>query len=527
MRPWWVNHEIGALLTEHTRHFHHENREQPLARKMKMLHHREIFVVRHAIAFETQPMKFQKTLRLAGLMLGATVAPSPAEESKSGANPTMASSISEYFAGSLEGKEVKLEEIPADLTKLDDLRRSLFDSYAAAAKKAGENKFIAPVHLEKGVKNALSPASFHIADGLDMPYLVFSRGEKPEGGWPLVIAMHGGGGTSDKLANPHAWPVNTSEWKAQTSLAASIYPDGAIYFVPRMVDDNRGRWWRDFNEVAFDAMIRHAIVNWEVNPDRVYMLGISEGGYGTEVLSKRMTDRLAAVSAMACGYGSSIHFENLRNLAYRTDVGENDTMFGRVTNVRHNFKLLEEMHAQDPDGYLFSLNEQKGRGHGIDYKPGPAWMITHTRKTHPKRVVLTSYRADQKRNDSAYWLQITKDLGERDIYLDARIDKAANAIDIKAEATPGDATYQSPDGAKHLVDPGKLVPAQGARLRLWLHESLVDFSKPLVVRINGKEVKNGEITASLKAMMESLQRSGDPQRIYPAFVDVEVSDVTP
>jgi poly(3-hydroxybutyrate) depolymerase len=468
-------------------------------------------------------MRFQTVAWSVGLMIVASSASISAEEPKT----AVTSGAAEYFAGALAGKDMKFQDAPVDLSKRDELRKTIFAAYSTEFNKAGAGAFKQPVHLEPGGKNTLSPGEYPIADGLDMPYFVFSRGEKPEGGWPLVIAMHGGGGTSDKLPNPHAWPVNTGEWKAQTSLAASIYPDGAIYFVPRMVDDNNGRWWRDFNVVAFDAMIRHAIVNWEVNPDRVYMLGISEGGYGTEVLSKRMTDRLAAVSAMACGYGSSIHFENMRNLAYRTDVGEKDTMFGRVTNVRHNFKLLEEMHEQDPDGYLFSLNEQKGRGHGVDYKPGPAWMITHTRKTLPERVVLTTYRADQKRNDSAYWLQVTKDLGQRDIYLDARIDKGANAIDIKAEATAGDATYQSPDWAKHLEDPGKLVPADGAKLRLWLHESLIDFSKPLIVRINGKEVSNGKITASMRTMVESLQRSGDPNLIYPAFIEVEVGKVSP
>ena len=458
------------------------------------------------------------------LLLGAMAAPLLAEETKSSA---AAGSPMDFFVAALAGKDLAFKDQPADLAKLDELRRSLFADYSAAAKKVGEGAFKSPLKLEKGVKNELSPGKYHIADGLDMPYLVFSRGEKPAGGWPLVIAMHGGGGTSDKLPNPHAWPVNTREWQAQASLSASLYPDGAIYFVPRMVDDNNGRWWRDFNTVAYDQMIRHALVHWEVNPDRIYMLGISEGGYGTEVLSTRMTDRLAAVSAMACGSGSSIHVENLRNLPFRTGVGEKDSAFGRVTNARKNHQRLEELRQQDPQGYVNLLDEQKGRGHGIDYKPGPAWMIGFIRKTHPERVVLTTYRADKKRNDSAYWLQVTKDLGERDLYLDARIDKATNAIEIKAEATAAEAKYQSPDWQQALVDPGTLVPAKGLKLRLWLHESLIDFSKPLIVKINGKEVSNGKVTPGLKSMVESLQRQGDPQRVYPASLDLEVDPAAP
>lgn len=470
-----------------------------------------------------------KTINLlAGFLLIAFVTSAPAEEPASAAVAGPAEDkIADYFTAALNGKEVKVDSAPVELAKLDEKRGELFAAYSAVVKKINANKFKAPDHLQRDVKTQISRAEYHIGEKLDMPYLVFSRGEKPAGGWPLVIAMHGGGGTSDKLANPHAWPVNDGEFRAQASLAASRYPDAAIYFVPRMVDDNNGRWWRDFNIEGFEAMIRHALVNWEVNPDRVYMLGISEGGYGTEVLATRMTDRFAAVSAMACGSGSSIHVENLRNLFYRTEVGEMDTMFGRVTNARENHRRLEELRGKDDKGYVNFLNEQKGRGHGIDYSQGPAWMIKHTRKTHPERVVFTTYRADKKRNDSAYWLQITKDLGERDVYLDAKIDKATNAIDIKAEATKGDAKYQSPDSQKALADPGPLVPATGLKLRIWLHESLIDLAKPLIVRINGNEVKHDAVNANLKAMVESLQRSGDPQRIYPAYLDLEVAGDAP
>ena len=461
-------------------------------------------------------MQIKKNYFIARLLLGAFVMPILAKDQ-----------VADYFTATLTGKEAKFDGKPLELAKIDEKRKELFVSYSAVVKKVHANKFKAPDHLQADVKNQIAPGEYHIGEKLDMPYLVFSRGEKPAGGWPLVIAMHGGGGTSDKLPNPHAWPVNDGEFRAQATLSATRYPDGAIYFVPRMVDDNNGRWWRDFNIEGFEAMIRYALVNWEVNPDRVYMLGISEGGYGTEVLATRMTDRFAAVSAMACGSGSSIHVENLRNLFYRTEVGEKDTAFGRVMNARENHRRLEELRGKDAQGYVNVLNEQKGRGHGIDYTQGPAWMITHTRKTHPERVVLTTYRADKKRNDSAYWLQITKDLGERDVYLDAKIDKTKNAIDIKAEATKGDATYQSPDWQKALSDPGPLVPATGLTLRIWLHESLIDFAKPLTVRINGKEVKHAEVTANLKAMVESLQRSGDPQRIYPACLDVTVPSDAP
>ena len=171
---------------------------------------------------ETLVMRSQTMAWSLGLVIGASCPSILAEESKSVAAPDTAALAAEYFAGALAGKKMQLQEIPADPAKLEDLRQTIYTAYSAEVRKARPDVFKAPVHLKPEEKNALSPGEYHIADGLDMPYLVFSRGEKPDGGWPLVIAMHGGGGTSDKLANPHAWTVNTREWKAQTSLAASI-----------------------------------------------------------------------------------------------------------------------------------------------------------------------------------------------------------------------------------------------------------------------------------------------------------------
>jgi hypothetical protein len=86
----------------------------------------------------------------------------------------------------------------------------------------------------------LTPSKLE-ADGKVMPYVLLAKGKKPEKGWPLIIALHGGVGTGEKLANPHAWPVNTREWQAQFSLFERVYPSDSLYFISRMADDNDGR----------------------------------------------------------------------------------------------------------------------------------------------------------------------------------------------------------------------------------------------------------------------------------------------
>ncbi len=158
--------------------------------------------------------------------------------------------MEDWFVSSLKGKKTAFEDVEVKLDEVEKLRGEVFEAYGKAAEKNGwKKKFLAPTALDApqdgGQKKVeLRSGKYKIGKGLEMPYLVVVRGKKPEGGWPLAIAMHGGGGTGDKLKHPHAWPVNSREWRAQLNLSARVYPEGMIYFIPRMVDDNQGRCGR-------------------------------------------------------------------------------------------------------------------------------------------------------------------------------------------------------------------------------------------------------------------------------------------
>ena len=42
-----------------------------------------------------------------------------------------------------------------------------------------------------------------------------------------------------------------------------------------------------------------------------------------------------------------------------------------------------------------------------------------------------------------------------------------------------------------------------------LDERLVDFSKPVIIELNGKKVSGGKLRPSLKTLVETLSRRGD------------------
>jgi len=433
--------------------------------------------------------------------------------------------LQDWFTASFTGETPTPPSQTLTLDQLEESRSKIFQSYKKAAlANDWDQKFIPPNTLEKPEDGRLQLKSgkYKIAEGLEMPYLSIQKGTKPPNGWPLAIAMHGGGGTGDKLPHPHAWPVNTREWNAQIKLSISLYPSNVIYFIPRMVDDNQGRWWKEFNYEAFQALIRHAILFWDVDPNRIYLMGISEGGYGTETLAARYPEKFAAANGLACGSGTSIHLENLRNLPFRTDVGENDTAFGRRPNAVKKHALLDQYRAEDPEGYTNHLEVHQGRGHGINYKPGPAWMMDFTRNPQPEKITYTLFQHDKSKNKGAYWLQAVNDLDKKIIYLEAETNPETNSIEIAAQATVKDETVQSADHQRPLADPGKLTAASGLKLRLWLHESLLDLSKPVEVIINGKTVTTFTPELNTSIMAESLLEFHDPESIYPSKVEVIV-----
>lgn len=342
-----------------------------------------------------------------------------------------------------------------------------------------------------------------------MPFILIRReaeGAIAAGGKrPLYICMHGGG-QNKKAESAHDWSINSREWRAQIGLAAQVYPAEGLFFIPRMADDRLGRWWHAHNQQAFDQVIKHGIREWDIDPDRVYLLGISEGAYGTDILAPFMADRFAGGNAMAGGVGDDVPAENLRNVAFRTDVGENDKMFDRVGLARKFHARLDEAKKGDEPGYVHSLNVQEGRGHGVDYRPGVAWMVKHQRDARPQRIVWTSKILGQQRRSRFYWIGLEGEELEGIIHLTAEADRDRNLVELTANTGKGDDEK----------------PLEGAKLVVLLDDSLVDLAKPVKITCNGKVVHEGKVEKNVATLKQTLEERGDPKMMFPGKVEISL-----
>lgn len=118
----------------------------------------------------------------------------------------------------------------------------------------------------------------------------------------LVMVLHGAGASADQVLGLAFPPSPMSVW---LEIAAR---EQLVVIAP---DAGNGGWSDCFasdarvarkNDVGFiDALIAHAIANHDVDPDRVYLIGVSRGGWMAYAAAIAIPHRLAAFSVVLAG----------------------------------------------------------------------------------------------------------------------------------------------------------------------------------------------------------------------------------
>jgi hypothetical protein len=424
--------------------------------------------------------------------------------------------LQEWFAK----PEASRGEIPAlvqwQLKNADEVKTAsdqVWQAYKTGAIRLGWDKELPPMPLSLEKRKAMPAdqrpplARGAMSDsGKEMPFYLLAKGARGESGWPFFLSMHGGG-QAPSPNNPHGSPINDSEWQAQVRLFEAIYPDG-LYFIPRMADDNDGRWWYHYCQAIYDRAIRLAILFRDVDPNRVYVMGISEGGYAAYRLGAQMSDRWAGSCAMAAAEPMDTSPpENFRNLPFRCAIGERDTMFDRIGLARRYFARLDELEKTDggTNAYVHFFDEQAGRGHGVNYQPGPEWIARRRRNPWPERVVWTVQPLHNVIRRQMYWLALDQAPEKTPVYLNAKVE--ANVVTVSAEQKGG--------------DHGR-VPAAGFKLRVYLNDTLANLDQPVKVIVNGRTLFDGKVVRQVAVLARSLNERGDPFFMFPVAIPISV-----
>ncbi len=143
------------------------------------------------------------------------------------------------------------------------------------------------------------------------PVILFLHGSGERGTDPWLVSMHGPprliAGKAPKLPPaaapkatppppPAAPPPETPEAIAQRELAAKALRDNFIVISPQCPP---GVWWDDDGVIG---LLDEVMAKYKTDPTRVYLTGLSMGGYGTWSVGLKYPERFAAIVAI-CGGG--------------------------------------------------------------------------------------------------------------------------------------------------------------------------------------------------------------------------------
>ncbi|HEY9852544.1 MAG TPA: prolyl oligopeptidase family serine peptidase [Leptolyngbyaceae cyanobacterium] len=142
-------------------------------------------------------------------------------------------------------------------------------------------------------------------------YLLFlPKQYDTRGKWPLILFLHGSGERGS----------NVNDVKRH-GVAKIVENKPEFPFIVVSPQCPRGQYW---SVPLLNTLLDEAIAAYNVNLERIYLTGLSMGGYGTWRLAAAQPDRFAAI-APVCGRGNPMDAYKLKDLPIWVFHGAIDT----------------------------------------------------------------------------------------------------------------------------------------------------------------------------------------------------------
>jgi len=301
------------------------------------------------------------------------------------------------------------------------------------------------------------------------------RGDEP---FPLLIYLSGGGGQAFDGALTADDVLGHSGYLA-------VYPhaSGAM-------------WWEQKPTAMVQALLLEILRTYNVDSNRVYLAGFSNGATGALYYGTLWPERFAAIALlMGAGVksprGEEVPLKNLSNLPILLLHGDKDPIIPSSASVM----TYDELRALHPR-VASELHILKGRGHELTLSSDDGltmpFLQRFRREPFPPNI---SMKITDLNFPRRYWVEI--------------IEKDAGPAEVEGRILP-DNTIE-------------LKTRNVRRLRLLLRPELLKAGVPLRIRLNGREQPPAQWTSSCELFTQSAKTYADPFLAYDDGMVVDVS----
>ena len=222
----------------------------------------------------------------------------------------------------------------------------------------GQSAVAEPVRQSPQLANLVITHQFQFLRYLPSDYDV-----DPQRRWPLLVFLHGAGERGDDLEilKRHGPPKLIEQGREFPFVIVS--PQCPV----------NERW----NLYALEALIEQVVRDHRIDPDRVYLTGLSMGGFGVWGLALRHPERYAAVVPI-CGGGEARYAAALRDLPVWAFHGDLDP----IVPLQRTQEMIDAIRAAGGSPWLTIY---PGVAHDswtptYDNPEVFAWLLQHRRR---------------------------------------------------------------------------------------------------------------------------------------------------
>ena len=309
------------------------------------------------------------------------------------------------------------------------------------------------------------------------PYTVKTVGTRPDKGWALFVAMHGGGNAPQE--------VNDSQWK-HMQIYYRDHPEagGYIYVALRAPDNTWNGFYTGYAYPLVQNLLRQFSIFGDIDPNKKFIMGYSHGGYGAFAIGPKMPDYFAAIHASAAAPTDGSGPVTLRNTVFTTMVGEKDTSYGRYALVKKFDLEVNSLRGDRTDIYPVTTQIVAEHPHsGLPDRDKIAEMYANVRNPVPNE--LTWQLSDSVISDF-FWLHVPKPEAGKKFNATCKENHFVVTTD--------------------LISPSILMDSR-----------LIDFTKPVRIELNGIS-SSCKIKPCLRTLCQTMQRRGDPELAFTAEI---------
>jgi predicted peptidase len=195
-------------------------------------------------------------------------------------------------------------------------------------------------------------------------YLPKDYGKDPTQKWPVILFLHGSGerGSDINKVKLHGPPKVAEKKNLPFVIISPQCPDG--------------EWWK--SEVVI-TLLDDVIEKYSVDPDRVYLTGLSMGGFGTWQTAIDYPDRFAAIAPI-CGGGNRFLANRLKNVPTWVFHGQKDQAVPFAASVE-----MAQALKQSGGDVRFTAYPEAGHDSWTVTYDNPQlyeWFLSHKRGEH-------------------------------------------------------------------------------------------------------------------------------------------------